>query len=326
MKILVIQKKLMGDILMTSVLFEVLKKKYPNVELHYLVEKKYAQIVENHQKIDKVIFFDGFWTMLKNIRAEQYDIVIDAYGKVEMAIISWLSTAKKRISFFKKYTNSFYTDTIKRTKETEFPWLSTALEHRLRLLLPLGIEATEEFPKIYISEQEKNSAEQLFNQLNINNEKMVMMSTFGSCLKKTYPVPYMVEVINCIAENTNAKILCNYLPSQKDDFLKLYKILSNNAKNQVIKDFDTKNLRQYIAVLSKCKVLIGNEGGSTNISKALKVSTFSIYAPCTCGWDWCSDGVKNISIHASDYQLFDYGRFSPDLFKDKLVEFLKKNI
>lgn len=326
MKILVIQKKMLGDILMTSVLFEVLRKKYPEAELHYLIEKKYTQIVENHQNINKIIYFDSFGTMLKNIRAEKYDIIIDAYAKVETALISWLSGTKKSISFFKKYTKPFYTHTIDRAGELKFPLLSTALEHRLKLLLPLGIEIAEEFPKIYISEQEKKEVKELLNHLNIKDKKMIMMSAFGSCPEKTYPIKYMAKVIDCIAENTDAKILCNYLPSQKEDFLKLYELLSGNAKNQVVKDFDTKNLRQYIAVLEKCEMLIGNEGGSTNISKALGVPTFSIYAPGVSGWDWKLDEVKNVAIHAGNYQVFDYESFNPNLFENKLVEFLKNNI
>lgn len=326
MKILVIQKKMMGDILMSSVLFGVLRKKYPDAELHYLIEKKYEQIVFHHENIDKIIYFDDFWATLKNVRKEKYNIVVDAYAKVETAVISWLSGASERISFYKKYTNPFYTHTIDRTDEVKFPLLSTALEHRLKLLSPLGIEIAEEFPKIYISEQEKDDADNLLNNLGISDEDLIMMSTFGSVPEKTYPISYMAKVINHIAENTNAKILCNYLPSQKDDFLKLYGELSDIAKNQVIKDFDTENLRQYIAVLAKCKVLIGNEGGSTNISKALKVPTFSIYAPGVSGWDWCLDGVKNVSIHAGDYQVVDYDSFTPNLFQDELIKFLKNNI
>ena len=37
MKILVIQQKMIGDVLTTSLLFELLREKNPEAELHYLI-------------------------------------------------------------------------------------------------------------------------------------------------------------------------------------------------------------------------------------------------------------------------------------------------
>ena len=90
MKILVIQKKMMGDVLVSSIVFELLKKYYPNAELHYLIEKKYYQVIKNHRYIDKVVYFESFFSMLKKIRKERYDVVIDIYANVETAILSFL--------------------------------------------------------------------------------------------------------------------------------------------------------------------------------------------------------------------------------------------
>lgn len=326
MKILVIQKKMMGDVLVSSILFECLNKKFPDAELHYLITKNNEQVVRHHKYIDKIIFFEDFFSTLKAVKSENYDIIIDCYAKVETAIISFLSGAKKRISFFKNYTKYFYTDTILRRDITQFSMLTTALEHRLRLLEPLGIKVEEIFPKIYLSQEELEGADALLNQLGVYNEDLIMISTFGSNPEKTYPLSYMAEIINIISENSKCRILCNFLPSQKEMFLELYELLSEKAKKQVVKSFDTQNLRQYIAVLSKCKLLIGNEGGSTNISKALRIPTFSIYAPFVSGWDWRVDGRENVSIHAKDYQIDDYKDFKPNLFKKELINFIKRNL
>ena len=39
MKIAVIQPKMIGDVLITSVIFEELKQKFPTAELHFIVNK-----------------------------------------------------------------------------------------------------------------------------------------------------------------------------------------------------------------------------------------------------------------------------------------------
>lgn len=103
-------------------------------------------------------------------------------------------------------------------------------------------------------------------------------------------------------------------------------MLSEDTKHKVIENFETKNLREYIAVLSKCKALIGNEGGSTNISKALNIPTFSIYAPHIGGWDWFIDKDKNKSIHSKNYEIDNYENFKPYFFEKELESFIKNNI
>ena len=57
MKILVIQQKMIGDVLTSSILFEVLRAEYPNAELHYLIYPHTLPVVENNPFIDKIIIF-----------------------------------------------------------------------------------------------------------------------------------------------------------------------------------------------------------------------------------------------------------------------------
>lgn len=327
MKILVIQKKFMGDILICSVVFELLKKKYPNAELHYLINKKFEPIIENHQFIDKIIYFNGFWHTLNKIRAQKYNIIIDTYSKMETAIFCYLSGAETS-GYYKKYTSFLYTYPIKRRKKAQNSLLTPTIEHRIDLLLPFGIEMQEQFPKIYLTEQEKRDAENLIKQYTKKESPLIMLSLFGSSDEKSYPIEYFREILKIIKENSSAKILCNYLPNQKQKFEEWYHNLSSELQEIIIKDFDTTSLRQYIAVVSQCKALIGNEGGSTNTSKALNIPTFSIFAPfiSKTSWNWNDDETQNSSVHPSDYNLSDYQNFTPNLFKDKLINFLKNNI
>lgn len=327
MKILVIQKKLLGDVLICSVVFELLKKKYPNAELHYLIDKKFEPIIKNHQFIDKIIYFNGFWDTLKKIRTEKYNIIIDTYSKIETALFCRFSSAETS-GYYKKYTSFLYTYPIKRSKVPQNPLLTSAIEHRIELLSPFDIEKQLQFPKIYLTEQEKKEAENLIKQYTTEEKPLIMLSLFGSSDEKSYPIEYFGEILNTIKENSSAKILCNYLPTQKQKFEEWYNNLPSDLQEIIVKNFDTTNLRQYIAVVSQCKALIGNEGGSTNTSKALNIPTFSIFAPfiSKTSWNWNDDEIKNTSVHPSDYNLLDYQGFTPSLFKDKLINFLKNNI
>ncbi|MDO5616741.1 MAG: glycosyltransferase family 9 protein [Cruoricaptor ignavus] len=331
MKILVIQKKLMGDVLVCSVVFRLLKERFPNAELHYLIDEKYLQVVDNHRFIDKFLFFDkDIFKTIALVRKEKYDVVIDTYSKIETALISLFSKAKKRISYHKSYTQFFYTHPIHRKKIAVSKLTTSTIEHRLQLLEPLGIDFKITKPEIFITEQEKTNGQNILKKYTSQSSKKVMISTFGSSPEKTYPLPYMAKIIEEIAETENVELLLNYLPHQKEMLQELFSILSEKANSKIAKDFDTKNLREYISVLSFCDGLVGNEGGSTNISKALGVPTFTVFSPFIAkeSWNWFDDGIKNISVHLHDYipENQSYQDFKPEFFQDELRKFILNNL
>ena len=150
MKILVVQQKMIGDVLTSSVLFEALRKKYPQAQLHYLIYRHTAPVVAHNPYIDHLHLFDPrkdekplyFLSFLKKIKSENYDVVIDVYSKINSAAISAFSGANLRISYHKWYTQKFYTKTFRYKVKAETP-AGLAIENRMQLLQGLS----EDFPK-----------------------------------------------------------------------------------------------------------------------------------------------------------------------------------
>lgn len=334
MKILIIQKKFMGDVLVTSTILPLLKKKYPQSEISFLLDEKHSQILIGNPYIDHVIFFhkDGMIKTLFEVKSKDFDLVIDLYSKVETGIITLFSGAKTRIGFFKKYTQLFYNQAVKREMQVKSVNTTLGIEHRLQMLEPLNIPFEETFPKVYLLQEELNNAKRILSENKLSsNDNLIMISTFGSSDEKTYPIEYMAELLNGIAHyKPDAKILCNYMPSQKELFLQLYDSLSEEAQKAIVKTFDTKNLREFAAVTSLCKCMIGNEGGATNVSKALDIPTFTIFSPHIkkSDWAWSSNPEMDKFLHVTDHvpNSTNYSDFKPSFLKSDLKEFLDKTI
>src|SRR5690242_14366947 len=112
MKILVIQQKMIGDVLASSIICNNLKQIYPNSQVDYLVYPFTTPVIENNPNIDNIILFKDAYRKSKkelirfslSIRKRQYDIVIDAYGKLESNLVVAFSGAKTKIGFHKGYT------------------------------------------------------------------------------------------------------------------------------------------------------------------------------------------------------------------------------
>lgn len=322
----------MGDILVSSTTFPLLKRKFPDAEISFLLEEKHQQILKGNPYVDHVIFWNdkSFTDMIQEIRKHQYDIVIDLYSKIDTGLLTFVSGAKMRIGFFKKYTQFFYTHPVKRRKTALSENTTLGIEHRLQLLEPLDIEFEEVLPTTYILENELENAKNILKQNGLRQEdNLIMISTFGSTHEKTYPLEYMSEILDKIVDyKPNSKLLCNYLPFQKELFYKIYNQVSPRTKAAIIKDFDTKNLREFAAVTSLCKCLIGNEGGATNLSKSLKIPTFTIFAPHIelKGWAWTGNPNVDRFLHLNDFlpESANYSDFKPELFDAQLKDFLNQ--
>ncbi|MDN3671455.1 glycosyltransferase family 9 protein [Flavobacterium branchiarum] len=115
MKILVIQQKMIGDVLISSILCNNLRKAYPNAQIDYLVYSSTTPVLEGNTSIDNVILFEEKHRKSKKellqlafqIREEKYDLLIDAYSKLESWILVLFSNAKQKY-LIKNQEETFY--------------------------------------------------------------------------------------------------------------------------------------------------------------------------------------------------------------------------
>jgi heptosyltransferase-2 len=344
---------MIGDVLVSTILFDALKKIYPDSQLHYLINSHTYPVVENHPNIDGFLFFtpqmeqskSKAWILIKNVRAERYDLVIDVYSKLSSTIITLLSGTKKSISFKKSYTSFLYSDTVKHLSLDQVKY-ALALHDRLQLLSPLGIKSDQPpLPKIYLSSEEKKEALLFLKRHGIKDDLPIMMiSVLGSGKNKTYPFAYMASILDfIITQKPETQILFNYIPKQYNEAREIYNACNEQTKNRIFIDVFADDLRAFLAVTSQCNALIGNEGGAINMAKALDIPTFSIYAPWIRkeSWDFTENDSKNISVHLNDFKPKHYKtakhpkelkslaealylEFEPEFLKPQLREFLQQ--
>ena len=353
MKILVIQQKMIGDVLVSSIICNNLRKAYPDAQIDYLVYESTIPVLEGNPNIDNVLIFQEkhrkskreFLNLAHEIRGIKYDILIDAYSKLESWLIVLLSGAKRKISY-KKFGRTFlYTDNV---PFAEFPKtnLGLAIERRLSLLEPLDFKIeVDPFPKLYVTDKENHDAIALFEYHQLKkNRQTVMISLLGSEKLKTYPLEYMAKVVDFIADNQDINILFNYFPKQIKDAKIVFDACKPSTQEKIYFDLLGNDLRSFIAIMNNCDLIIGNDGGAINMAKALGKSSFIIFSPWIEKKIWATleDGVHHISVHLNDFKpklLAEktekelkkntpslYQEFKPELFKDKIELFLKQNL
>ena len=351
MKVLVIQQKMIGDVLLSTLICKNLKIWDPTIKIDFVANNHTLGVLENNPYIDNIIVFQdtfkndklGLIKFIKSFRNKRYDYVIDAYGKLESILITIFTPAKTKIGYSKFYTDWIYNKPIKRIKSSNQK-LQLSILHRLQLLEPiLGDKLNSTDFEIHLTQNEEKKIAKKFDLTVEGNKKPIMIAAMGSGKNKTYPIEYLAQLIEMAFETTNAPMILNYMPKQKMEISRLINMLKPKTKKAIQNSLTPNSLRDYIVTVSQCQAVIGNEGGAINIAKGLSKPTFAIFSPIIDPYGWHTE-VKNktMAVHLEDYfpeiidfknkskiKKFDqiktlYLKLEPKLFKQKWIGFLKE--
>lgn len=328
MRILVIQHKMIGDVLTSSILCEALKIRYTHCEVHYLVNENTTAVLKNNPFIDRVITYTPVIAgsrklqkkLRKELKAALYDVAIDVYSKLGSARLARATKAKIIIGYKKWYTKGFYTHLFRyHLKSNTVAGL--AIENRLKMLQALDADFPAAIrPKIYLDSEEIATAKNILKEHKIIGDRPIfMMSVLGSSMDKTYPLHNLSVVLEYLVTITDAHLLFNYIPSQLDQVNQLLEYCSTKTRKRVCIDLYGKNLRDFIAITSQCDALIGNEGGAVNMAKALRVPTFAIFSPWIRKEAWALyENKQNHVVHLQDIE--------PEIYKKRSFKSIKKEL
>lgn len=327
MKILVIQQKRIGDVLTSTIICNNLKQQYPNSIIDYMCYPNSVDVLIGNPNIDNIIPLSNkvrksYISLLKfifQIRRKKYDAVVDVYCKLETNLITLFSGAKYRVSYKKWYSFLFYNYSYERLDAVKSEF-GLAIENRLSLLKPFIKTKIENVkPLIFLTDLEIEESKMLLkkNQINTDEKLLIMFSILGSEVYKTYPLDKMAQIIDFTVEKTNATIIFNYIPDQKEFALEVFNHCSEKTKKNIKFDLYCVKLRPFLALLSQCEMLIGNEGGAVNMAKALDVPTFAIFTPSVRKetWQLFENEKKHSSIHLKDLKPEIYEQFTEQEIK-----------
>lgn len=143
MKILIIQTAFIGDVILATPVFLEVKRCLRDAELHVLVRKGNEGLLKNFPGIDRILTWDkrqrklpNLYRLVKEIRNEQYDIVINIQRFAASGILTVLSAAKETTGFRKNPFSPFFSRKIEHDIGGENPMHETA--RNLLLIRHLG--------------------------------------------------------------------------------------------------------------------------------------------------------------------------------------------
>lgn len=269
MKILILRLSSIGDIVLTQPVPQLLRENYPNATIDFLTKPAYQGVVEAFGCIDNIYLWQDKQAVLKTIRKQKYDLLVDLHAKLNTFIIKILCGARKIITVNKKhwYRQALTKKIVKKPNQ--------AMSHIYQQTLEkINLQSDSRFPKLHPDLNLREQTDKLLTAAGINRNKH-LIGVFPGALhyNKRYPVSYLTQFINMVPEELNCQFVI--LGSEAD------KVFANRiiAMTQV-KLFDLcgqVDLAELIALISNLDAVISNDSGPMHITAALQKPQIAIF-------------------------------------------------
>ncbi len=195
MKFLMIQTAFIGDVVLATPLVEKLHRLFPDAQLDFVLRKGNEKLLVGHPHVRQVLVWDkkknkyqGLWRLMRQIRAERYDVVINCQRFAASGLLTICAGAKQTVGFAKNPFSRLFS----RRLPHQFGIAGQPIhevERNLRLIEHLT-DASFEPPKLYPAAADFAKAKQL-----TNGSPYVCLAPTSVWFTKQFPAHKWLELI-----------------------------------------------------------------------------------------------------------------------------------
>lgn len=274
-RILVRGTNWIGDAVMTTPALNALRTHYPDAEIVMLANPLVAQLFQFHPSVDRVIIYDrkgyhrgaaGFIRMIKEIRSNKFDVAFLFQNAIEAALLALFSGVPRRAGY----------TTDGRRLLLNYPVTVTAADKLMhhtdyycQLLSRLGVVVGEEQLLLACTEEEQQWA-----AATLESDNVIAINpgaAYGSA-KRWLPERF-AEVADALASRYGATIVLTGGPGEKEIGCDIAAAMSAPSINMVGKT----TVRQMMALLAHCRLLISNDSGPMHVASAFSVPIVAVF-------------------------------------------------
>jgi lipopolysaccharide heptosyltransferase II len=295
----------LGDAVMTTPALLRLRGKFPNAHIALLAPEKLSELWLNHPAIDETISFapnETVFAIAKKLRAQKFDLALVLPNSSRSAIEVWFAGIPKRIGYARPWRSVFLTQNIppragtlkmqkrsvaeikKRITEnsgvkirnSEIPKSAHQIHEYLHLAATLGANPKPLPPKLFVVPEEIESAKKKFGLDKISNPIFGLNSGAEYGPAKRWPVERFILAAKEIQQQTNCVWI---LFGGKNDLLIANRIEAEiqNSKFKILNLCGQTSLRELMALLKLCRVLLTNDTGPMHVAAALGVPVVALF-------------------------------------------------
>lgn len=289
-KVLIVRLSALGDTIHTLPLANAIKKQYPDIQLDWIVEDKASKFIINNPLINKVYELQKkkwkknknkinnlieFYKIIKEIRNEKYDIVIDTQQLLKSSVIMGLSQGKRKIALDdgREFSGIFANEIIK-TGRKQFDINFHVVKRNLEIAKYLGCNDLE--PEFIIPDFKEEYSENIINIINNldKTKKTIVIAPATTWANKHWTNDNWAKVINEFKDNCNIVITA----SEKEKDITNDILLKIENKQNITDLSGLTTIADLVYIYKNSDAVISPDSGSAHIAWAAgKASVITLF-------------------------------------------------
>jgi len=271
MRFLIIQTASIGDVILATPIIEKLHRFFPGSKIDFLLKSGNESLFEGHPFLNKVIIWDKkeskytqFINILKKLRNEHYDRVINVQRFAATGLLTCLSNAHYTTGFDKNPFSIFFTVRIKHliTNKSNTPH---EIERNLSLITGFTDSSIVK-PCLYPTESDNHSVQ------NLKQSAYICIAPASLWFTKQYPADSWADMLSKINQEYPVYLLGSGSDKELCDYI-VNKSGNSNAVNMAGK----LSLLQTVALMRDAKMNYVNDSAPMHLASAVNAPVTAVF-------------------------------------------------
>lgn len=282
-RLLIVKMSSIGDVVHAMPTACALRDAYPAARITWLVEGRFAQLVQGHPAVDATViaphfagsaahWLRGFSTTVRDLRRESYDIAIDLNGLLRSSVLALLSQAPLRIGApLQREGSSIVSYGVPRISGQ-----SHAVYENLAAAVFLGAKIE---PVAFRLQPDPFAAGTIAQRLADSGAQagapLIVINPSASAIRKSWDVPKWAQVAGELCAEGCVVLIGGAEHASRHHQVK------ELAGAHLIDLTGQTSLKELVALLARCALHIAPDTGSAHIAAALGRPVVGLYGPTT---------------------------------------------
>ncbi|MBW1679106.1 MAG: glycosyltransferase family 9 protein [Deltaproteobacteria bacterium] len=291
-KILMVRLGAIGDVIRTLPALRALRASFPEAYIGWVVEDRAASILKGHPDLNKVFVVSRkeweksrlsfktlkeVWKFIRNLRKENFDMVLDFHGLFKSGVITLLSGVRNRVGFSRKFSkegNFLFTN-----RHVSLPGgKMNRVERNLFLVKSLGLEIADRDPIIPISDGDREFADPIIppeELSSINPRIIVHPGSSPQTLYKRWDYRRFAQLADILIRKYGGEI---FFTAGKDEREIVNSVIEEMTESQYV-CCRTETLTQLAEIIRRSDLYIGNDTAPMHLAAFVGTPVIGLFGP-----------------------------------------------
>ena len=286
-RILVINLMYIGDLLFTTPLVRLLRANFSDAHIALLADKKNSEVIRENPHLSQVIAIDkkgyhnklgNFMKLIQELRAQQFDLVINLHPNERASALAAFSGGKQIIGFAAKGFGLFFDKVVKERKDIHqadaYMEVASVLD---------SIRYEHQGLELWVDAAAKAKADLLWQDYLVQAKAkvdfgVVAINTGGSWPTKRWTKEGFAQVADRLLQ-TGFGVAFFGGPMDVKDVQEIIKKMTEKQHEKLVVFTGRTTLLEMADLVRRCKLLISGDSGPMHIAVSQKVPVVAIFGP-----------------------------------------------